>query len=339
MYDLSNPVDRLAYLESEVGDEIVAIKKYLEKNSFIAYMLAKKQAGKGTYATMLREVLGEDKISHLSVGDIVREAQQKVGTEKGLEEIKTWFNTNYSGGFRIDDLIEMLMNHEFAKYFPTGMIISLLEKAIHDSKGKALLIDGFPRTIAQIENTLNFADLIDYRPDPDFFVHIECPEEVILERYKGRRVCSKCGTSRNISLLPTPTVSYDEGSGEYVLHCDNPSCNNNPLVKKEADDLGYEAVAKRNSDTQELMDEIKKFTSEESTIILRNVVPVKGFDEKYLYTVTKYSEYVLDKNTGAVSRIDKEWIVKDDDGTRCYSYYAAPVIKEFIKQLAKKLAL
>ncbi len=338
MYDLSNPSDRMEYFEEKVGEEISAIKKYLESNSFVAYLLAKKMAGKGTYATMLREVFGEEKIAHVSVGDLVRDAENMAVDEKGARILNDWLKKNYSGGFRVDDLIEMLRNHEFSKYYPTGMIISLLERAIHDCRGKALLIDGFPRTLDQIENSLKFTELIDYRPDPDFFVHIECPEEVILERYKGRRVCPKCSSTGHITLLPKPGVKYDEEKKEYILLCDNPACNKEPLIKKQADELGAQYVEKRNSDTQELMDEIKKYTETGSSILLKNAVPVEGFVGED-YEVTKITEYSRNETSGEITRTDKPWIMKDNDGVDCYSYYPAAVVKDFIRQLANKLEL
>ena len=45
-FDLSSPNGRKKYFQAKVGDEIKAIKKFLNKNTFIAYWLGKKQAGK-----------------------------------------------------------------------------------------------------------------------------------------------------------------------------------------------------------------------------------------------------------------------------------------------------
>lgn len=338
MYDLSLPKDREKYFLEKVGKEVAALKKYLESNSFVVYLLAKKQAGKGTYSTMLREVFGEDKIAHVSIGDIVRDAESKAKDKNMENELIDWFKTDYTGGFKVMDLMEMLREHEFSKYYPTGMIVSLLKKVIKNQQGKALLIDGFPRTIMQIENTLKFSELIDYRPDPDFFVFIECPEEVILERYKGRRVCLRCGNTSHITLNITPKIEYDRKTKEITLFCDNPACRDEKMIGKQADVKGAKYVQRRNIDTQELMDDLKKYISEESTIILRNAVPVKGFsgDE---YEITKMTKIYWDKKLGKIIKKSLPWVIHDDNGVKSYSYYPAPVVKSLIKQLAQKLSL
>jgi len=336
-YDLSLPDDRRKYFQEKVGIELDALNEYLESSSFVVYLLAKKMAGKGTYATMLREIFGEDKIAHLSVGDIMRYAEHAAETEKGTKELKKWFEEEYAGGFKADDLVEMLKNHEFAKYYPTGMIISLLKKAIRDSHGKALMIDGFPRNVSQIENALQFTDLIDYREDPDFFVHIEIPKAVIEARYAGRRVCPKCGNSRNLPLLLTPEIRYDSDTGEFILLCDNPSCDHQELVRKQADDAGMQAVEKRNQDTQELMDEVRKYTDDKYNLTLQNGLKVG--EEIEDYEVTQVFDLEVDEDTGKITKIPTPLVVKDDDGDDSYSLMAATVVKDFLKQLATGLEL
>src|SRR3989338_3177348 len=72
-FDLNNPKDRQEYFQAKAGEEINKLKKYFENNTFIAYLLGKKNSGKGTYTKLMAEIFGADKIGHISVGDLVRE--------------------------------------------------------------------------------------------------------------------------------------------------------------------------------------------------------------------------------------------------------------------------
>src|SRR4030066_2070074 len=72
-FDINSPSGRKDYFEVKVGDEIRHIKDYLKDNTFIVYLLGKKNSGKGTYSKLITEIFGEDKIAHVSVGDLVRE--------------------------------------------------------------------------------------------------------------------------------------------------------------------------------------------------------------------------------------------------------------------------
>ena len=74
-YNLSDLDERKEYFEAKAGDDIAKLKKYFDEGkTFIVYLLGKKNAGKGTYTKLLMEIFGRDKIAHLSVGDIVRDA-------------------------------------------------------------------------------------------------------------------------------------------------------------------------------------------------------------------------------------------------------------------------
>ncbi|MBI4601480.1 MAG: nucleoside monophosphate kinase, partial [Planctomycetes bacterium] len=53
------------------------------------------------------------------------------------------------------------------------------------------VMDGFPRTVRQAE--MLDALLADRHRRVSFALFIEAPEDVILERLTGRRICSQCG--------------------------------------------------------------------------------------------------------------------------------------------------
>ena len=69
-YDLDSIVERRLYYQEKVGPEIEFLRDYFRNNTFLAYWLAPKQAGKGTYMNGLKEIFGMDMFTHISVGDV-----------------------------------------------------------------------------------------------------------------------------------------------------------------------------------------------------------------------------------------------------------------------------
>ena len=55
-FNLNNPAERLKYFEAKCPTEVAKIKAFLSKNTFIAYMVGKKNSGKGTYSKLLMEI-------------------------------------------------------------------------------------------------------------------------------------------------------------------------------------------------------------------------------------------------------------------------------------------
>ena len=72
-FDLTDFEQRQAYFEFKAGKEIKKLREYLKENTFIAYLLGKKNSGKGTYAKMFKEIVDKDRIEHFSIGDMVRQ--------------------------------------------------------------------------------------------------------------------------------------------------------------------------------------------------------------------------------------------------------------------------
>ena len=68
--------------------EIERLREYLKENTFIAYLLGKKNSGKGTYARMLKEIVSPDRIEHFSIGDMVRALDEVVQDEKKQRELR-----------------------------------------------------------------------------------------------------------------------------------------------------------------------------------------------------------------------------------------------------------
>ena len=337
-FDLTNPSQRQEYFQLKAGEEIKKIKDYLENNSFIVYLLGKKNSGKGTYSKMFGEIVGSEKTAHISVGDIVRRVHEEIlSSKEKKEELVDWLRKNYRGYISVDETIQALLNRSTKTLLPTEFILSLIEREISKMPKKSLFIDGFPRDLDQVSYSLFFRNLIDYRQDPDIFVLINVPEAVINERIKWRRICPLCHTSRNLKLLPTSKIGYDKQKKEFYLICDNPECKGEKMIQKEGDEAGVELIRERLNKDQDLIN--KAFSLHGiPKLLLRNSVPVekaKEFIDDYEIT----PEYSYELEGDKVKIIEKPWQFYDDQGNLSYSLMPPPVVVSMIKQMVDVLNL
>lgn len=128
-------------------------------------LLGAPGAGKGTQAEVICEHLG---IPAISTGNIIREAL-KNGTEMGLKA-KAYMDEG--------------------QLVPDDVVIGIIqERLAQDDCQKGFVLDGFPRTIAQAQALDNMGVEIDK------VIDIEVPDEKIVARLSGRRVCPACGAS------------------------------------------------------------------------------------------------------------------------------------------------
>ena len=131
-------------------------------------------AGKGTQAAMLSEALG---IPTVSTGNMIRE-EIAAGTELGLKAQQA-IN---AGELLADEIV-------------IGMIKTRLAKP--DCAG-GFILDGFPRTVAQAEGLCGMGI------DVDKVIDIVVPDEALVRRLGGRRVCLKCGATYHLEHNPSP---------------------------------------------------------------------------------------------------------------------------------------
>ena len=130
-------------------------------------------AGKGTQADRVSSILG---IPTVSTGVIIREAI-KNGSELGLRAKK------------FIDAGELC---------PDDVVIGIIKARLQESDcTKGFILDGFPRTVRQAE------ELSEMGVDLDVAVSIEVPDDVIVERMSGRRVCASCGLSYHVHDNPS----------------------------------------------------------------------------------------------------------------------------------------
>lgn len=133
-------------------------------------------AGKGTQA---EKISAKYDIPHISTGDMFRLAI-KEGTDLGKK----------AKGFM-----------DQGNLVPDEVTIGIVQERLTKSDcNNGFLLDGFPRTIAQAEalNTL----LADMDKSIDCVLNVDVPEDKLVERLTGRRVCPTCGTTYHIMYNP-----------------------------------------------------------------------------------------------------------------------------------------
>jgi len=338
-FNLADPDERREYFNLKAGKEIKKLKEFLQKNTFVAYLLGKKNSGKGTYAKLFTEALGNEKIVHVSIGDIVRSVHQGLTDGNKKNELMEFLKSNYRGFIPLEKAIETIISRNTKTLLPTELALALIKWEISRMEKKAIFIDGFPRDLDQISYSLYFRDLIGYRDDPDFFVFIDVPEAVINERMKNRVVCPICQTPRSIKLMTTKEVGYDKKKNEFYLICDNPSCKGVRMMAKEGDELGIEAIRQRIEVDEKVMNLLLKLEGIPK-IFLKNSIPVK-LAKDYVddYEITPEYSYKWNENSQKVEIIEKPWIINDDNTEQSYSLLAPAVTVSLIKQTARVLGL
>lgn len=339
---LEDPVERRKYFDAKAGNEIEKIREFLEKNTFVGFMLGPKNSGKGTYVKLFMEAIGSERIAHVSVGDIVRSINKDLENAEKKEDLVAFLRRRYRGFITIEQALDVILGRDTKTLLPTEIILSLVERAMDRIGRKAVFIDGFPRNPDQISYSLYFRALMGYRDDPDFFVFIDAPEAVIDERMKYRVVCPECQTPRNLKLLRTKNIGYDTQEKSFYLLCDNPLCSGygrSRMVAKEGDMLGIEAVRDRIEVDRQVIKSLLGLQGVPK-IYLRNSVP-KAVANDYIddYEITPSYRFEWDTIEKKTRVIEEPWLITDDEGVSSYSLLPVPIALALIKQVASVLGL
>ena len=244
-FDLNSPEGRAKYFQAKAGPEIEKLKKYLETKTFVAFLMGKKNSGKGTYSKLFMEAVGKEKIGHISVGDVVRDVHKAIESGEGKKELMAFLEKNYRGFHSLEEVEDIIMGRDTKSLVSSEVIVALLQYEISKRPRQAIFIDGFPRALDQIGYSLMLRQVLGYREDPDFLVFISVPETVIDARIKARVICPICKTPRSLKLAPTAFIGQDEATGEFYLMCDDPKCNTAKMGTKEGDELGIEPIRDR----------------------------------------------------------------------------------------------
>ena len=335
-FDLTDSAQRQEYFDLKAGEEIKKLRNYLaEGKTFIAYLLGKKNSGKGTYAKMLKEIVDKDKIEHFSVGDMIREVDKELKDPEKKKELVSFLEKNYRGFMSLEEILKSLEGRSTSKLLPSELILVLAKREIQKRGRKALFIDGFPRELDQVSYSLFFRDLVEYRDDPDVLVLIDLPDKVIDERIKSRVICPFCQTSRSLKLFPTKKVK--EENDQFYLICDNPECSGPRMVTKEGDEKGIDPIRERLVLDEKLIKQAFNLYGIPK-ILLRNAVPVDKAEE-YLDKYEITPEYSYKKEGEEIKVEEKPWQFEDENGTSSYSLMPPPVVISLIKQLVEALEI
>ena len=84
---------------------------------------------------------------------------------------------------------------------PDEIVLGMVEEALAKHQGKDIILDGFPRTRAQAEALDQI--LINNDLKVSRVVSIDVPEEGLIKRLTGRRICKSCGAVYHIEFRPT----------------------------------------------------------------------------------------------------------------------------------------
>ncbi|MBI5138973.1 MAG: nucleoside monophosphate kinase [Candidatus Vogelbacteria bacterium] len=338
-FNLEDPKGRKQYFELKAGKEIKDIRNCLKKNSFVAFMMGKKNSGKGTHTKLFAEQIGADKVFHLSIGDVIRSAHKEVSTSKGRKAMASWLKDNFRNVMTPEEAIAAIEGRSTSSLISTELTLALVERAISTAgKKKAVFVDGFPRGLDQVSYALYFRHIMGYREDPDFFVFMDVPSSIIAARQAGRVVCPICHVPRHPKLLRTKDVGYDASKKEFYLICDTPDCKGARMVKKEGDNLKANELETRLRADETIMRKLLELKGI-GKVHIRNSVPVREARSKVdMYEVTPSYEYSLD-NKGKVVVNETPWVVEDDDGVDSYSLLPVAPVLSMIKQIHKVLKL
>ena len=155
-------------------------------------LLGAPGAGKGTQAEVISQKLN---IPSLSTGNMLREAQKK-GTPLG-QQAKSYME---SGQLVPDELVIGIIKERMAQPDCAG----------------GFILDGFPRTVAQAEALDQMGVAIDR------VIEIDVPDEAIVTRMSGRRVCEGCGASYHLTHNPPAAEGVcDKCGGKLVTRKDD----------------------------------------------------------------------------------------------------------------------
>ena len=153
-------------------------------------------AGKGTQAQIVCQRLG---IPQVSTGDMLR-AAIAAGTEMG-RKAKEFMDQG--------------------QLVPDEVVIGIVKDRLADPDcQKGYILDGFPRTVEQAKALSTFAKI-------DVAINLDVPDDVLVKRLSGRRVCPLCGAPYHVDRLNgetvcradgTPLIQRDDDKAETVLN-------------------------------------------------------------------------------------------------------------------------
>ncbi|RCK75229.1 MAG: adenylate kinase [Ignavibacteriae bacterium] len=182
--------------------------------------------GKGTQAKLLVERFN---LKHISTGDILRAEVQK----------------NTELGNRIKSILEA------GKLVSDDIMIEIIKKTIQsDEIKKGVILDGFPRTVAQAIALGKLFEELNNKID--FVIYIDVDEEQIVKRLENRYSCKSCGKIVNKMI-------------DNVVDMKCPSCGGE-LIKR--DDDKPETILNRMNVYRDSTEPVKKYYQQQNLLFV-----------------------------------------------------------------------
>ena len=152
-------------------------------------------SGKGTQSYMLSEKYG---FKHLSTGDMFRK-HLKEETELG-KEAKSFMDKG--------------------NLVPDHLVTAMVAQELKGNKDQDFILDGFPRTLDQTKGLEKICSEEDMEIKGVLYLNV--PDEDIIKRLSGRRVCESCGAVYHVESKPeAKTGVCDVCQGSVVQRKDD----------------------------------------------------------------------------------------------------------------------
>ena len=203
------------------------------------------------------------------MGDVLRKHVQE-GTEIG----KLVADCQNEGRLADDKLVSLaLLEH-------------LKQLEINKTSQFGFILDGFPRTVSQAklllqskkedQNTSDDLGLMKFIQWPQdlmtsFAVNIEVPDEICIAKMKGRRKCSKCNESFNVTNVDTPEGFVMPPQLPVPYPCDK--CDMDKDWTKRMDDT-EEIFVKRMKEYHDESAIVKQFFEDQGKLV--EFIPYNG---------------------------------------------------------------
>ncbi len=99
------------------------------------------------------------------------------------------------------------------EYVPDEVVVQIVAAYLeaHMHSAEAVILDGFPRTLAQAESLE--AVLRKLKLELTAAILLEASEDVIVARLTGRRICRDCGAIFHLLFVPPKTAGRCDGCG------------------------------------------------------------------------------------------------------------------------------
>jgi len=153
-------------------------------------------AGKGTQATL---IAAQEGIPHISTGDI--------------------FRANISQGTPLGKLAKEYV--DAGEYVPDDVTNAMVKDRLAQADCKTgFILDGYPRTPDQARALAGMLEELGLKLDA--VINITVPDEILVDRAVGRRVCRSCGATYHVTFNPPKAAGVcDKCGGELYQRSDD----------------------------------------------------------------------------------------------------------------------